>query len=88
MIKHFLAVLIMALASMVTPQYAVAQLFTTSPDIVQSGTKNLKIYFHAAQSGKPELINATSLYAHIGVTLTTNPNKWEYVKGDLSLIHI
>lgn len=82
MIKHFLAVLIMALASMVTPQYAVAQLFTTSPDIVQSGTKNLKIYFHAAQSGKPELINATSLYAHIGVTLTTNPNKWEYVKGD------
>ena len=82
MIKHFLAVLITALACAVVPQCAVAQLFTTSPDIVQPGTKNLKIYFHASRSGKQELINATSLYAHIGITLTTDPKKWEYVKGD------
>ena len=84
MIKHLLAVLTLALACVIAPEKAVAQLFTTSPEIVQAGTKNLKIYFHADRSGKQELINASAIYAHIGVTLTKDPNKWEYVKGDWS----
>lgn len=82
MIKHVVAVLLVACACVLTPLSAVAQLFTTSPAIVQPSEKNLKIYFHSGLSGKQELINATSLYAHIGVTLAKSPSTWTHVKGD------
>ncbi len=74
--------LILAFACMGTPLTAVAQLFTTSPAIVQPNEKNLKIYFHTNLSGKQELQNAKDLYAHIGVTLASAPTTWTHVKGD------
>lgn len=84
MTKHLLAVLVMALAWLSAPYAAVAQIFTTSPAIVQNDTRDLKIFFHPEQSGKTELQTATSIYAHIGVTLTTAPDTWTHVKGDWS----
>lgn len=82
MIKHVMAVLLLALAYTAQPISAVAQLFTTSPAIVQPSEKNLKIYFHSDLSGKQELKNAAALYAHIGVTLAESPATWTHVKGD------
>lgn len=83
MTKELLAlVCAVAFAWFIHPQNAVSQLFTTSPAVVQQSSKDIKIIFHADRSGKSELINATSLYAHIGVTLTSAPSAWVHVKGD------
>ena len=73
MIKHLLAVLTLALACVLAPEKAVAQLFTTSPEIVQAGTKNLKIYFHAARSGKQNIVEgacAAATSRETEITLT------------------
>lgn len=82
MTKHLLAVLTaMAFAWFIAPQHAQSQLFTTQPAVVQQSSENVKIIFHAGLSDKAELKSATSLYAHIGVTLTDKPNEWTHVKG-------
>lgn len=59
-----------------------ADMFTTSPANPTADCKDLTIIFDPSLSGKPELKNATQLYAHIGVTLAAAPRQWTHVKGD------
>ena len=61
-----------------------AAIFSTSPHPVQESSKNVKIIFDAEASGVTALKNASELYAHIGVTLTSSPSQWDYVKGEWS----
>ena len=61
-----------------------AAIFSTSPHPVQESSKNVKIIFDAEASGVTALKNASELYAHIGVTLTSSPSQWDYVKGGWS----
>lgn len=58
-----------------------APVFTTSPDPLQEASKDVKIFFDADASGIAALKNASEIYAHIGVTLTSTPGNWAYVKG-------
>ena len=61
-----------------------AAMFSTSPAMLQANSKNVKIIFDASQSGVAAIKNASALYAHIGVTLKSDPGKWAYVIGDWS----
>lgn len=58
-----------------------AQMFTTSPSPLQQSSKNVKIYFDPSQCDVAGLKTATEIYAHIGVTLTSDPNAWTHVVG-------
>lgn len=59
-------------------------LFSTSPAILQEDSKDVKIYFDASKSGVQALMNASVLYAHIGVTLQSAPTAWTHVIGTWS----
>jgi len=61
-----------------------AAVFSTSPEMLQESSRNVKIIFNARESGVPALINASELYAHIGVTFVSDPSAWKYVKGSWS----
>lgn len=64
---------------------AMAQIFTTSPAILQEDSKDVVITFHADQqsvAGLKGLTAATPLYAHIGVFTTKSPSTWAYVKTE------
>jgi len=69
------------LLCVLVPSPGYAAMFTTSPRLLQESSKDVKIYFDAKASGNVALQNATELYAHIGVTLTSDPTAWTYVKG-------
>ena len=58
-----------------------AAMFSTFPGILQENSKNVKIIFDADQSGVEALKKATTLYAHIGVTLQSAPTEWVHVIG-------
>lgn len=62
-------------------QQGAAAVFSTSPKLLQQNSKNVKIYFNADESGVDALKKATTLYAHIGVTLESAPSTWTHVKG-------
>lgn len=68
--------------SFLVPSSVSAAIFSSSPKILQESSKDVKIIFNAAESGKTNLKNASTLYAHIGVTFESAPSTWEYVKGD------
>ncbi len=64
---------------------AMAQVFTTSPAILQESSSNVVITFHADKQSVTELQGlsaSTGLYAHIGVFTTKSPGTWAYVKTD------
>ena len=64
---------------------AFAQVFTTSPAILQENSSNVVITFHADEQSVPELQGlsaSTELYAHIGVFTTKSPGTWAYVKTE------
>ena len=56
-------------------------MFSTFPGILQENSKNVKIIFDADQSGVEALKKATTLYAHIGVTLQSAPTEWVHIIG-------
>ena len=58
-----------------------AAMFSTFPGILQENSKNVKIIFDADQSGVEALKKATTLYAHIGVTLQSAPTEWVHIIG-------
>lgn len=78
--KRLSAVLMAMLCIAVTMQIHAA-MFSTSPGILQESSSNVKIYFDPAQSGVAALQNASEIYAHIGVTMESDPSAWAYVKG-------
>lgn len=59
-----------------------AQIFTSSPAILQEGSKNVVLTFHADKAGVAALLNKDVLYAHIGVYTNKSPNTWAHVKYD------
>ena len=62
---------------------ASAQLFTTSPAILQESSENVVLKFHANNCDVAALKNSTSdLYAHIGVYTTKSPSTWIHIKED------
>lgn len=63
-----------------------AAVFETSPYPLQESSKDVKITFHADQSGVAGLQNLTTdLYAHIGVFTNKSPNTWSHVVGDWTI---
>lgn len=65
---------------------ASAAMFESSPAIMQESSQNVKIIFHADQSGVEKLMGLNSdLYAHIGVHTNLKPSSWAYVVGDWDL---
>lgn len=70
----------MAAFFMLSSVGAVAQIFTSSPAILQESSKNVTITFHADKAGVAALNNKDALYAHIGVYTTKSPNAWAHVK--------
>lgn len=72
-------------AMLIVATSAMAQIFTTSPAILQENSKNVVITFHAdkqSEAGLKGLTAATPLYAHIGVFTTKSPSTWAYVKTE------
>lgn len=62
-----------------------AAVFETSPIPLQESSQNVKITFHADQSGVAALTGLTTdLYAHIGVYTNLSPSTWKYVIGTWS----
>lgn len=59
-----------------------AEVFSTSPNPVMQSSNNIKVLFNAQESGVTSLINASELYAHIGVTV--DGKDWEHVIGTWS----
>lgn len=78
--KKFLSLL--AAFFMLSSVGAMAQIFTSSPAILQESSKNVVITFHADKAGVAALSNKDVLYAHIGVYTTKSPNTWAHVKYD------
>ena len=58
--------------------------FSASPYPLQESSKDVKIFFDPLATDVAALKNATALYAHIGVTLKSDPATWNYVKGSWS----
>lgn len=78
-------ILLMMAAILIATTSAMAQIFTTSPAILQENSKNVVITFHADQqseAGLKGLTASTPLYAHIGVFTTKSPSTWAYVKTE------
>lgn len=62
-----------------------AEMFEATPNPLQESSSNVKITFHADQSGVAALQGLNSdLYAHIGVYTTKSPSTWSHVVGDWS----
>ena len=76
--RHLLLLVALCALSSLT---GLAAVFSTSPKLLQESSKNVKIFFDANESGVAGLQKATEIYAHIGVTLTSDPSAWTHVKG-------
>lgn len=66
-------ILFLFVAIFIVTTSAMAQVFTTSPAILQENSSNVVITFHADQQSVTELQGlsaSTGLYAHIGVFTT------------------
>ena len=81
--KKFLSLL--AAFFMLSSVGAMAQIFTSSPAILQESSKNVVITFHADKAGVAALNNKDVLYAHIGVYTTKSPNTWAHIKHDWNI---
>ena len=80
--KKFLTLIV----TYVTVSYgAVAQIFTTSPEILQESSKDVVLTFHAdsplGNGGVKGLSSSTPLYVHIGAITNTSASTsdWKYV---------
>ncbi len=76
-------ILFLMVAIFLVATSAMAQVFTTSPAILQESSSNVVITFHADKQSVTELQGlsaSTGLYAHIGVFTTKSPGTWAYVK--------
>ena len=79
--RHLLLLVALCALSSLT---GLAAVFSTSPKLLQESSKNVKIYFDTNECGVAALQKATEIYAHIGVTLTSDPSAWTHVKGTWS----
>lgn len=63
---------------------SVAQIVTTSPEILQESSKNVVLTYHADQGSKglAGLSSSTPMYAHIGVMTNLSPSTWTHVVAD------
>lgn len=76
--------IIMLLALVLTAAGAKAQIVTTSPELLQIGSKDVTIFFHADQGnrGLADMPASAAIYAHTGVILEGStqwshaPSKW------------
>lgn len=77
---------ILLLAMIACMASGVAQIVTTSPEILQESSKNVVLTYHAEQGngGLKGLPSSTAVYAHIGVitTKSTGAADWKYVVAD------
>lgn len=81
--RHLLMLLAMVCCAVIGAR---ADMFEPSPTPLQEGSRDVKIIFHADQSGVAALQNLNSdLYAHIGVHTTKSPSSWSHVVGDWTI---
>ncbi len=73
------------LTLMLCSMAGVAQIFTTSPEILQESSKNVVLTYHAdsplGNNGLKGITSSTPLYVHIGAitNLSTSTSDWKYV---------
>ncbi len=83
--SNYMKKLVLFFVALITLAWsASAAVFSTSPSLLQESSRNVKIIFNANECDVAGLKTATELYAHIGVTLTSAPSDWKYVKGEWS----